>query len=533
MINIWRLTRIQLLSSFGLNKALHAEDPKEKRKWLLLSFGMLLSMVIIAGASFGYSYGMAMAFEQAGRMDLLLAVMMAVTSVVSFFTTIYKAGDVLFGFKDYDLVMSLPIRTSHVVASRVLQLYVLNLFFSLIVMVPAGAVYAIKINPGALYYVYFLITLVMIPFVPIIGATIIGALISWISSRFKGSRIISLVLTFAVIIAMMLGSFSMNGNEQLLTELASNLADLIFKLYPLAVMYIDAVCSYRLDSLLLFIVISVLAFTLFTYTLGTRFKSIHTGLTTSYASSKYQMKELRTSSPFRALYKKELRRFVSSSSYVLNSSFGMVLLLVMSVSLLFVSPEAFGQMLEIPRLSDYLSRLAPLAVSLFIIMSCTTSSSISLEGNHLWILKSSPVSKQAILFSKVAVNLTVTLPMMLISGVLLIISLGTGWAESILLLVIPGLYACYSALVGVLVNLKLPNFTWTNEVTVIKQSAAVIVSLLIGFISLAVPFGLSVFVPGIHTYIILLAITIIMGVASGLLYRYLKRHGDRLFQALE
>lgn len=184
MINIWRLTRIQLLSSFGLNKALHTRDPKERRKWLLMSLGLLLSMVVVAGASFGYSYGMAMAFEQIGRVDLLLAVMMAATSVVGFFTTIYKAGDVLFGFKDYDLVMSLPVRTRHVVASRVLQLYVLNLLFSFMVMVPAGAVYAIKVNPGALYYLYFLITLVWIPLVPIIGATIIGALISWIASRF-------------------------------------------------------------------------------------------------------------------------------------------------------------------------------------------------------------------------------------------------------------------------------------------------------------------------------------------------------------
>lgn len=532
MINIWRLTRIQLLSSFGLNKALHTHDVKERRKWILLSIAMLLSMVIIAGASFSYSYGMAMTFEQIGRMDLLLAIMMAATSVVGFFTTIYKAGDVLFGFKDYDLVMSLPIRTSDVVASRILQLYVLNLFFSLIVMVPAGIVYAIKVNPSPFYYLYFLITLLFIPLVPIIAATIIGALISWFSSRFKGSRIISLVLTFSVIIAFMVGSFSMNGNEQLLTDIGTQLADMIFKLYPLTAMYVDSVCSYQMDSLLLFIAISVLVFMMFTYVLGTRFKAIHTGLTTSHASSKYQMKELRTSSPFRALYKKELRRYMSSSLYVLNTSIGMVLLLVMSISLLFVGSETFEQFLDIPQLSNYLSRLAPLFVSLFIVMSCTTSCSISLEGNHLWILKSSPVSKSAILLSKVAVNLTVTIPMLLVSGVLLIISLGTGWVESLLLLVIPGIYACYSALIGVLVNLKLPNFTWTSEVTAIKQSAAVMVSMLVSFISLLIPFGLSMLLTDMNANLILLVIALLMSLASGMLYRYIQRHGERLFQAL-
>lgn len=532
MINIWRLTRIQLLSSFGINKALHTHDVKERRKWILLCIAMLLSMVVIAGVSFIYSYGMSLTFEQIGRMDLLLAIMMAATSVVAFFTTIYKAGDVLFGFKDYDLVMSLPIRTSDVVASRVLQLYVLNLFFSLIVMVPAGIVYAIKVNPSALYYVCFLITLVFIPLVPIIAATIIGALISWFSSRFKGSRFVSLVLTFAVIIAFMLGSFSMKGNEQLLRDMSTQLADMIFKLYPLTAMYVDAVCSYQMDSLLLFIAISVLVFMKFTYILATRFKAIHTGLTTSHARSKYQMKELRISSPFRALYKKELRRYMSSSLYVLNTSIGMVLLLVMSISLLFVGPETLEQFLDIPQLSDYLSRLAPLFVSLFIVMSCTTSCSISLEGNHLWILKSSPVSKSTILFSKVAVNLTMNLPIMFISCVMLIISLGTGWMESLLLLVIPGIYAFYSALIGVLVNLKLPNFTWTNEVTAIKQSAAVMVSMLVSFISLFIPIGLSMLLSDMNANLILLVIALLMTLASFVLYKYIQRHAERLFQVL-
>lgn len=75
--------------------------------------------------------------------------------LVSFFTTINKASGVLFSYKDYDLVMSLPVKTSHVVASRILQLYVLNLFFTLMAMLPAGAVYAIKVNPGALFYLFF------------------------------------------------------------------------------------------------------------------------------------------------------------------------------------------------------------------------------------------------------------------------------------------------------------------------------------------------------------------------------------------
>lgn len=532
MINIWRLTKIQLLSSFGLNKALHTRDAKEKRKLLLLSIGILIGVVMIAAASFGYSFMMALAFEQIGRMDLLLAIMMAVTSIIGFFTTIYKASGVLFSFKDYDLVMSLPIKTSYVVASRVLQLYVLNLFFTLMVMLPAGVVYAIKVNPEALYYLFFLIILLFIPLLPIIAAAIIGAMISWVSSRFKSSRMIGLILTFVVIIGVMVGSFRINGNEQVLVDISTQLADMIFKLYPLAAMYVEAVCSYQMGSLLLFIAISMFAFMLFTTVLGTRYKAIHTGLTTSHASSKYIMKSLETSSPFRALYKKELRRYISSSLYVLNTSIGMILLLVMSIALLFISSEKLGQLIEIPQLSDYLSKLAPLAVSLFVILSCTTSSSISLEGNNLWILKSSPVSKQTILLSKVAVNLTITMPISIVSCVMLMISLRTGWVESLLLLVIPLIYACYSAMLGVIVNLKLPNLEWISEVTVIKQSASVIVSMLIGFISLVIPIAISLLLSHVNGNLILLGIVIIIMAICSAMYRYIQTKGEQMFQAL-
>lgn len=189
-------------------------------------------------------------------------------------------------------------------------------------------------------------------------------------------------------------------------------------------------------------------------------------------------------------------------------------------------------MIEIPQLSHYLSTLAPILLSLFVVLSCTTSSSISLEGNNLWILKSSPVSKQAIWLSKVAVNLTITLPVLSISSVMLMISLRTGWMESLLLLVIPLIYACYSALMGIIVNLKLPNLEWKSEVTVIKQSAAVLVSMLIGIISLLVPLGLSLLLTQVNANLLLLGVGMIMIAACLAMYRYMQTKGAVVSAAL-
>ncbi|WP_241781919.1 hypothetical protein [Paenibacillus sp. DMB5] len=204
----------------------------------------------------------------------------------------------------------------------------------------------------------------------------------------------------------------------------------------------------------------------------------------------------------------------------------------MSISLLFTSPEQLGQLADIPQLQQYLNTLAPLFVSLFVALSCTTSSSISLEGNNLWILRSSPVPKHIILLSKVAVNLTITVPITVVSCVLLMISLGTGWADSLLLLAIPVIYACYTALMGIIVNLKLPKLEWTNEVQVVKQSAAVLVAMLLGFISLIIPAGLSFVLTSVDGRVIMLGAGVILAGVSAGMYRYVKAQGEGLFLRL-
>jgi ABC-2 type transport system permease protein len=541
MINIWRLTKLQLLSTFGLHKIFHATDRKERRKSLLLSLGIVLGVLLLGVVSFYYSLALSLSFASLGRLDLLLAIMMAVASITGFFTTIYKASGVLFSGKDYDLVMSLPIKTSQVVASRILHLYVFNLFFTLLIMVPAGLVYALKVNPSGLFYLCYILTLCFIPLIPLIAATVIAALISWISSRFKASRMIGLVLTIAAVILVVFGPFrlngmngmnGMNGNMSAFVDQATQLADGIYRLYPLTSLYIDAVCQYRFVPLLLFVGLSVGSFMLFATVLGTRYKAIHTGLTTSSTSRSYRMKSLVASSPFHALYKKELRRFFSSSLYVLNSSLVVILLLVMSIALLFTDSEKLGEMMKIPQLGHLLQTLAPLVVSVFVTLSCTTSSSISLEGKHLWILQCSPVSKLSVLLSKIAVNLTVTVPILLISGCLLILSLRPGWIEAVLLLVIPLIYACFTAILGVIVNLKFPRLDWTNEVMVVKQGAAVLITMAAGFISTAIPIGLSFTLTGVNSNLLLAAVGLVMVVICLLLYRWLQRKGEALFQAI-
>ncbi|WMT40983.1 hypothetical protein RE628_28640 [Paenibacillus sp. D2_2] len=101
-----------------------------------------------------------------------------------------------------------------------------------------------------------------------------------------------------------------------------------------------------------------------------------------------------------------------------------------------------------------------------------------------------------------------------------------------LLLVIPMIYACYSAMLGVIVNLKFPKLDWTSEVTVIKQCASVYVSMLLNFVSIVIPIAVLLLLSHVNVNLILSGIGVMMLVVCGMMYKYIATKGERLFQAL-
>ncbi|MEH6941976.1 hypothetical protein [Bacillus sp. JJ722] len=532
MNKVWYLLKVQLLQLFGLNKALHAKGRKEKRKWMAIFIGVILLIGYAFVVSFFYSSSVASMLEAVGELELLLAIMMASASLITFMVSIYKVNGILFAFKDYDMVMSLPVKTSMVVASRVLMLYVMNVAFSLLIMLPAGIVYGLKASPSLLFYVYYIVTLFFIPLLPIIAATFIGSIIMMISSRFKYANLLNLVLTFAVLLFFMGGMVNVNGDTENLTNMSLALMVEVNTIYPLTDMYVNAVCHYRFLSFILFIGISIGAFILYVVIIGTKFKSINTELMTSRKNGRFKMEGQVQSSPFKALYRKELKRYFSTSIYVLNTAFGMILYTVLSVALLFVGTEQISEMLKIPQLPMYITDFAPFAVSIFIVLSCTTMCSISLEGKNLWILQSSPIAVQTICLSKIAVNLTITVPLILINNVLLLFVLQTGFIESVLFFALPITYAVFIAFIGIVMNMKFPNFDWTNEVTVVKQSAASLITTFLGLISIAIPFALLVSLPHVNQQIFIGGVIVVLVTLCIGMYAYMKVKGERVFRAI-
>lgn len=522
------LLKVQLLSTFGLNKALHAGGA-ERKKAISFSVIMCCTAGLLFVGMFFYCFLAAYAMEQMGMLHLFLPMAMAVASMIGLFTTIYKTNGTLFGYRDYDLLMALPVKSGTIVLSRVLVLYTVNFVFTMMVLLPAGVIYQIFAKPGLLFFLVYLPLLLVVPLIPIVAAAILGSLIMVISSRFRSSRVISLVLTLALVVGIVVlstGSGQMSMED--LANMSAMLMGTINRIYPLAGLFGAAVCDFNVWAILAFAGLSIGVFLAFGVVLGRYYKRINTALTAHGTRSDYKVTSLRTATPASALYRREFKRYFASSIYVMNTIIGEILLLVACAALAVMGANRLEELLELPGFAAQLGAFAPLFMSVMLTMVSTTSASISMEGKTLWLVRSLPVSTEEVFKSKLKVSLTLQLPASLLSSAILAVVLRPSLPVCLLLFLTPVVYSCFITVAGLWANLKFPNFTWTTETTAVKQSAAVMVSMLAGFASSLIPLGLS-FV--LDSTLVTGGATILIAGLTLLLYRYLMKAGVRIFQS--
>jgi ABC-2 type transport system permease protein len=514
------LLKIQLMSFFGINEIRYSKDSKKRRSLIIVGVSIILVGIFIGAYSAAMAYGLV----SMGMMKIIPAYMLMLISVITLIMTIFKTNGILFGFKDYDMVMSLPVTTSTVITSRFMMMYVLNFLFECVVIIPASIIYAINIVPEASYYIMMLISIFIIPLIPMTIATAIGAIITAISCRFKYKNLFSILMSFGLILGLFyLSMSSKNLQVEDVASLSSYMLEQINRTYPIARIFTEAICNYNILAFAAFVFLSVSWFYVFIKIVSWKYKEMNTALTNHATKRNYKMQSLEISSPFMALYRKELKRYFSSTIYVMNTGFGVVLLLIATIFIAIFGVENLESITSLPGLSATIYSSAPFIIATMIATSCTTASAISLEGKNLWILKSSPIKAKTIFDSKIAVNLTILIPTVIASGIVLAIRLKLGIIGILLIFITPIVYSFYVAIVGIFVNLKFPNFDWTSETVAIKQSGSTLISMIVQMLSVMIPFGLIFIMSKELSNYIVIGSTVIIATLAGVLYSYISR----------
>ena len=166
-------------------------------------------------------------------------------------------------------------------------------------------------------------------------------------------------------------------------------------------------------------------------------------------------------------------------------------------------------------------------------MNDMAAPSVSLEGKNLWLAQSLPVVPWQVLRAKLDVQLVLTGAPVLFCALCMVLVLPGGALEKVLTVVVALLYTLLSALAALALGLKMPNLTWTNEATPIKQSGCVMLSLFVNWIYAIVLGGLYFLCGNVLSAAAYLAIfAVVTAAGSALLLHWVKKQGARIFAAL-
>lgn len=528
------LLRIQRLRLFHLNVMRNTKDGARRVKLRWAAAGFILIMLFMLATVFMYFYGMGLAFSAIGETDLLLTIAALVSCVVTIVTTVYKSGSVLFGYKDYDFLMSLPVKTSTVVLSRVVQLYLANLFFMAFVLLPAGAVYAIFAQPQWWFYPLFLITLLLLPMLPIVISSVIGTAIYFAASRFRHKNMVAIALGLLLFAAIMVFSFNSQSIVEGFAQIGTAITHTAARIYPPSAWYAASLAAGDLASLLLLAGVSLLAFAVFTWLVGRYMHSLNAAFTSRRSGLSYKVRQT-DSSAAKALFLKEWRRYTTSPLYVMNTAAGPLMALLASVAVwVFAGNGKLNELAAaVPGFADRLPSLAALAVGVLACIAPTTACAISLEGKHLWLVKSLPVRMRDICLSKMLVNLALTIPVLIICGVMLILSLKPPLLESLLIIIIPCVTALFMTAAGLLINLRFPRLDWQQEAQVIKQGASVMAAMLTCFALGAATIYAGISLPPLALKIFMLAEPALLLAGTWIIYGWFINNGAKRLMKLE
>lgn len=453
-----------------------------------------------------------------------------ITLFLGVFGSVFNTYASLYQTKDNDLLLSMPIPPSEILAARLSGVYAMGLMYELIVIIPAMLVWFLNTSVS----VSGVICVILIPLVLSILILTLSAILGWvvalIARNLKHKNIVIVFVSLAFIAAYYYVYGKAYSILQMILVNAEAVGDKMkTALYPLYHMGLAAEGNWL--SMLIFAAIIGAMFAIVYIVLSRSFLKLATANRgTAKAEYKEQKSKLRSADS--ALVQKELRRFLGSANYMLNCGLGIIFMPIAAVLLIWKA-ESIMAFMSIDFLQKYIPLLAAGAICMMASFNDITAPSVSLEGKNLWLAQSLPISGKQALMAKLKLHLLLTLipAIPLIIAVEFIVKPELVFA--ILIPIVVVLFVLLMASFGLAINLKMPNLNWTSEIVPIKQSMGVMLALFGGWAVIIALGGLYILLDDIFSvmmYFILVCVLLL--ILCCVLLRWILTRGERIFNTL-
>lgn len=530
------LLKKQLLEIY---KSYFTDKKTGKRKSTRATISYALFFVGIL-AMLGFTFAMVCtplitAFHPVGLDWLYFSITATLSVMLGAFGSVFNTYAGLYKAEDNELLLSMPIKPFYIVLAKITGVFLTGLTYELPVIIPAIIVYWKYAGATISVAVIQIISIFLIALLILSISCIFGYIVAVISTKIKSKAFISAIATVLFLVLYYVVYFKINILIRNIVENADAFGKKIksstFLLYHLG----NGINGDIKSFLIIFGIIIALALIVFAV-LERNFVKL-ASMSQSHTKGKIKARVTEAKKPKSALLKKELKRFSTSTIYMVNCGLGVIIMPALAIFSAIKSDLILTTINEMSADMPNIKGAVPMIITAMICAICSmnavTAPSVSLEGKNLWVTQSLPVDTALILEAKENLGVTINGAPALISTLIMCIAFRLEVLSVILCMSTVWLFTWFGAKTGLAMNLKFPNLTWTNEAVPVKQSLSLMLTLLIGFLAsmcmLLISFA-AVSVMSINAFMI--AVIVVLILANIILNNWIKNKGTRIFENL-
>ena len=468
---------------------------------------------------------------ESGNGELYISVFGILSVLMGLMGSVFLTYNALYEAKDNDMLLAMPIFPSMILFARMAGLYVVTLGFQLLVLIPSAVVYFMTAGFSALSFILYLPCVLILPLFTLAVSLVLGFFIALFSSKIRNKSFITVAFSLAFFAVYYFSMMKITDIINVLVYQSDVVMQFIKRwLYPF---YLLGKGIYGdILSFVIFTVVTLAVFGTVYFVLSRSFLKLAT-VNKGQKKVRYKEKTAKQASGRLACFKKELLYFKNTPVYILNSSFGSLMLLVVAV-IFAIKKDA---LLSIMAQNGFPVFSLPLIIGIGLCLAAASNNlssvSVSLEGRKIYLLHSLPCDAKDVFFGKIMLHTAVTGIPLVIGNIIVCISLEAELITALLLVVFSVLFTAVLAETGLVINLLFPKMEWTNETVPVKQSLSSLLGIFSGFAYGLVMMFASIITAGFLPMQIFLLIAVgVFAVLAALLSGWLKVKGSKKFAEL-
>ena len=524
---------MELFRAYFVSKKNGQARTRGKTIALFVLFFVLL--VYFGCMCFGLAFGLGSALIPAGLSWLYFSLMGIMTIMLGVFGSIFNTYTALYRAKDNDLLISMPIPPSRIVLVRLSTVFGLALLYSGVIWIPTLLYYWLFASPSVPAVIFgVLLWLFIAAFVTVLTCAL-GWVVALVASRISSKSFVTVILSVILLGAYYVFCFRMTEFFNAMVENSEAIGGFLKVWFNFLYQLGQAAAGDAL-GMLIFSGVTLVLSALCLWLMARTFIRLATQNATARRKTR-TVKTARVHGARAALLRRELKRFGSSATYMLNCGLGLAFMVALSVIALLrqtaLQAGLFMAAARVPWLSLAAPVLAATVSCAMASLNAISAPSVSLEGKNLWILQSLPVDAADVLKAKLWLHVLISAELAMATTGVLCLSVQTDWMAAVLAMVYTALFVWLTGALDLMIGLRHPSLNWTTETQPIKQSLSVFLALMVNIgltMLLAVPYFPLAYLMDVRVYLALV-IALMAGLIA-LLHRWLNRTGAKLFAQL-